>query len=76
MPNPTLLHYKEGYFEALPGHCYHSFKENISFVSNLQDIVEVVSKSADVNTAQLVGNLNGGVIVQVYDWAKFLGDHF
>ena len=38
--------------------------------------MDVINKSADVNTAQLVGTQNGEVIVHVYDWVTFLGDHF
>ena len=38
--------------------------------------MDVVNRSADVNTAQLVGTSKGEVIVQVFDWAEFLGDHF
>jgi len=44
-------------------------------MSALQDIVDVVNTSADVNTAQLVGSQDGEVTL-AYDWAIFLGEHF
>ena len=40
----------------------------------MDDIAEVVSKSADVNFSQLVGTQTGEVVVPMYDWAEFL-DH-
>ena len=45
-------------------------------MSSLQDIVDVVNSSADVNVAQLAGTQGGEVIVPTYDWAQFLGEHF
>ena len=38
----------------------------------LDDIVDVVNKSADMNIAQLVGHENGLSDVPVYDWNTFL----
>ena len=47
-----------------------------TFVSSWQEIANVVESLADVNTAQLVGTQDGEVIVSVYDWTQFLGEHF
>ena len=40
--------------------------------------MDVVNRSAHMNTAQMVGTQSREVIVHVhvYDWAIFLGDHF
>ena len=40
-------------------------------MSSLQDLVDVVNASANVNVAQLVGTLDGVII---YNWATFLGE--
>ena len=45
-------------------------------VSSLQDIADVVTKSADVNEAQLVSTQEGKTIVPVYNWADFLKTEF
>ena len=44
-----------------------------TFVSSLDDVVDVVNTSADVNVAQLVGTQSGE---PVYNWASYLGVHF
>ena len=45
-------------------------------MSCLQDIVDVVNSSADVNTAQLVGTEDGEILVPTYAWDDFLREHF
>ena len=45
-------------------------------MSSLQDLVDIVNTSADVNVAQLVGTQDGEVVVPTYDWVSFLGQHF
>ena len=61
-----------------PDWCFGLFKQRFgrTFVSSLQENNDVVDSSADVNTAQLVGTQDGEVIVPVYDWTQFLGEHF
>ena len=45
-------------------------------MSSLQDIATVVSQSADVNEAQLIGRQDGTVEVPVYNWTGFFSGHF
>jgi len=47
----------------------HQFKQ--TKVGCLEDIVQVVRKSATINHCQLVGNQSGEVLVPTYDWADF-----
>ena len=48
-----------------------------TYISTLYDIVDNVNIFTNaMNAAQLVGALNKKVTVQVYDMAKFVGDHF
>ena len=42
----------------------------------LDDIVDVVNKSADMNIAQLVGHKNDLSDVPVYNWNAFLTPFF
>ncbi|XP_067943168.1 uncharacterized protein [Watersipora subatra] len=42
-----------------------------TMVSSLDDLVQVVEKSARPNLAQLVGSQSGEQIVPVYDWASY-----
>ena len=67
-----------GHTKFSPDWCFGLLKQKYqkSYVSCLQDIVDVVNQSADVNTAQLVGLQDGEVLVPIYDWATFLGEHF
>ena len=56
--------------------CFGLLKQRYkTFVCCLQDIVDVVNSSADVNTAQLASMQDGEVVVPTYDWAQFLGEH-
>ena len=43
---------------------------------SLQDLVDVVNGSANVNFAQLVGTQEGDVLVPTYDWGSYLSPHF
>ena len=45
-------------------------------ISCLDDIVQAVEQSSDVNVAQLVGTQEGDVLVPTYQWDSFLGDYF
>ena len=51
-------------------------KHRKTIVNCLKDLVEVAEQSAVVNTAQLVGDQDGNVIVPMYDWSTFFSDHF
>ena len=63
-----------GHTKFSPNWCFGLLKQRYrrTFVSSLQDLVDVVNTSADVNTAQLVGTQDGEVVVLMYDWAGFL----
>lgn len=67
-----------GHTKFAPDWCFGLFKQRYrrTFVSSLDDVVEVVNTSADANVAQLVGTQRGEQIVPVYDWSAFLGEHF
>ena len=41
----------------------------------MQDFIDVVEASADVNTAQLVGTQSGEVLVPTYNWSGFFEGH-
>ena len=61
-----------------PDWCFGLFKQKYcrAFVSSLQDIVDTVNNSADVNTAQIVGSQDGEMVVPMYNWSSFLQPHF
>ena len=61
-----------------PDWCFGLFKQRYrrTFVSSLDDAVDVVNTSTDVNVAQLVGTQSGEPVVPVYNWASYLGVHF
>ena len=67
-----------GHTKFSPDWCFGLFKQKYrrTFVSCLDDVVEVVNSSADVNVAQLVGTQSGEPVVTMYNWATFLGGHF
>ena len=58
--------------------CFGVLKQRFrqTFVSSLQDLVNMVNTSADVNVAQLVGTEGGKVVVPVYDWVSILKGTF
>ena len=66
-----------GHTKFSPDWCVGLLKQRYkkTFFSCLQDIVDVVNSSANVNTAQLAGTQDGEVVVPTYDWAQFLGEH-
>ena len=61
-----------GHTKFVPDWCFGLFKQRYrrTFVSSLDDVVEVVNTSADVNVAQLVGTQSGQSVVPI------LGAHF
>jgi len=67
-----------GHTKFSPDGCFRLLKQRYrcTFVSSLQDIANAVNSSADVNVAQLVGTQHGGMVVPMYDWATYLGEHF
>jgi len=67
-----------GHTKFAPDWCFGLFKQRCrrTFVSSSQEIAEFVETSADVNVAQLVGTQDGRMVVPVYDWSQFLGEHF
>ena len=67
-----------GHTKFAPDWCFGLFKQRYrrTFVSSLEDVVDVVNSSADVNYAQLVGTQDGEPVVTMYDWATFLSGHF
>ena len=71
----TLSFMLVGHTKFSPDWCFWLLKQRFrrTFVSSLQDLVDVVNASANVNVAQLVGTLDGVII---YNWATFLGEKF
>ena len=67
-----------GHTKFAPDWCFGLFKQRYrrTFVSSLEDVVNVVDSSADVNVAQLVGTQSGETVVPMYRWDAFLSDHF
>ena len=67
-----------GHTKFSPDWCFGLFKQRYrrTFVSSLEDVVNVVDSSADVNVAQLVGTQSGETVVPMYRWDVFLTDHF
>ena len=74
----TLSFMLVGHTKFAPDWCFGLFKHKFrrTFVSSLEEVADVVNKSADVNVAQLVGTQAGEPIVPVYDWAFYFGGHF
>ena len=61
----TLSFMLVGHTKFSPDWCFGLFKQRYrrTFVSCLQDVVDVVNSSADVNMAQLVGTQSGEPVV-------------
>ena len=66
-----VLHVSWAY-QVHSGRCFELLKQLI-FVSSLQDLVDMVNISGNVNDAQLVGTEGGEVVVPGYDWVSFFG---
>ena len=67
-----------GHTKFSPDWCFGLLKQKYrrTFVSCLDDVVNVVNSSADVNVAQLVGTQIGEPLVTTHDWTTFLSSHF
>ena len=67
-----------GHTKFLPDWCFGLLKQKLRRcrVDCLDDLVEVVESSADVNFAQLVGAQSGETLVQMYDWASHFQPYF
>ena len=74
----TLSFLIVGHTKFSPDWCFGLFKQAYrrTKIGCLDDIVQVVEKSAVVSHAQLVGSQDGKVIVPTYDWADFFDSPF
>ena len=57
--------------------CFGLFKQlyRKTKVGNINDIAEVVKRSATVNHPQLIGEYDGTTHVKIYDWSSFFDSH-
>ena len=64
-----------GHTKFSPDWCCGLLKQRfrVTPVNTLADLVNVVTSSADVIEAQLVGDQSGAPLVAMYDWAGFFG---
>ena len=69
----TLSFLIVGHTKFSPDTCFGLIKQKYckTFVGCLEDIAAVVSKSSEVNEAQLVGAQDGTSIVPMFDWESF-----
>ena len=67
-----------GHTKFAPDWCFGLLKQRYrrTSVGSLDDLVEVVEKSACVNKAQLVGTTEGETIVPTFDWTGYLAPFF
>ena len=67
-----------GHTKFSPDWCFGLLKQKLRRyrVDCLDDLVDVVESSADVNFAQLVGAQSGETLVQMYDWASHFQPYF
>ncbi|ESO94680.1 hypothetical protein LOTGIDRAFT_175363 [Lottia gigantea] len=76
----TLNFMITGHTKFGPDWCFGLLKQNFkrTEVSSLADMVECVEKSSvtGVNIPQLVGDEQGNVFVNVYDWQDFFAPYF
>jgi len=64
-----------GHTKFSPDWCFGLLKQRfrVTEVGCLDDLVRVVTSSAEVNEAQLVGDQQGQPLVPMYDWVGFFG---
>ena len=74
----TLSFMPVGHTKFSPDWCFGLLKQKLRRcrVDCLDDLVDVVESSADVNNAQLTGTQSGEILVPMYDWALHLNPHF
>ncbi len=67
-----------GHTKFAPDWCFGLLKQRMrrTKIDCLDDIVDVITKSASVNEAQLVGTQSGEIIVKSYEWTGFLAPKF
>ena len=67
-----------GHTKFAPDSCFGLLKQKLrkTSVNDLNEIALTINKSANVNTAQLVGTEDGQVIVPTYNWQKLLSPFF
>ena len=66
-----------GHTKFAPDWCFGLAKQcyRRSQVSSLDDIANTVARSSVVNVPQLVGTLDGDILVPTYNWSEFFEDH-
>ena len=74
----TLSFLIVGHTKFSPDWCFGLFKQlyRRTKIGCLNDVAQVVERSAVVNHAQLIGTQDGQVIVPMYDWAEFFDSPF
>lgn len=67
-----------GHTKFAPDWCFGLLKQRYRrcAINCLDELVEAVESSANVNVAQLVGNQEGATRVPTYDWCGFFQPHF
>ena len=67
-----------GHTKFSPDWCFGLMKQRYrrTKVDSLQDLMDVVNGSANVNFAELVGTQVGDVLVPTYDWCSYLSPYF
>ena len=66
-----------GHTKFSPDWCFGLFKQlyRKTKVGSIDDIAEVVKRSATVNHPQLIGEYDGTTHVKMYDWSSFFNSH-
>ena len=66
-----------GHTKFSPDWCFGLFKQlyRKTNVGSINDIAEVVKRSASVNHPQLIGEYDGTTHVKMYDWSNFFESH-
>ena len=74
----TLSFMIVGHTKFMPDSCFGLLKQKMrrTNIECLDDIVQTINKSANVNHTQLVGTQNGEVLVPTYDWLSFFAMYF
>ena len=76
--NITLSFLVVGHTKFSPDWCFGLFKRLFrrTKIGSLRGIAEVVEKSAECNSSQLVVNPDGTIVVPIYDWTDFFATRF